>query len=89
METKTQTATMTEIESFHRFLGEAIRNGGRDLTIDESVAEFRAYQEELRRFNQQLEASLEEARRGEAEPLDVDALKAEIQRDLADEGISD
>jgi hypothetical protein len=81
------TSALTEIESFHRFLGEAIQNGARHLTIDESVAEFRAYQEELRRFNKPLQESVEQARRGEARPLDVDTLKDEIRRELADEGL--
>lgn len=87
--TGTPKSAMTEIESFHRFLSEAIQNGGGHLTIDESVAEFRAWQEELQRFNKPLQESLEQARRGEARPLDVDSLKDEIRSELADEGVSD
>ncbi|REJ87498.1 MAG: hypothetical protein DWQ34_24805 [Planctomycetota bacterium] len=83
------TSLPTEVEVFHRFLGEAIRDGGREMTVEESVAEFRAYQKELARFHEGLETSLDQARRGEAKPLDAEALKNEIRRELRDEGVTD
>ena len=83
------TSVLTEVEAFHQFLGKAIRNGGREMTIEESVAEFRAYQDELARFNAGLQKSLQQAQDGDAEPLDAEALKDEVRRELADEGIAD
>ncbi|REJ80636.1 MAG: hypothetical protein DWQ34_13320 [Planctomycetota bacterium] len=59
------------------------------MTIDENVAECRAYREERARFNERLQASLEQARRGEIEPMDAESLKDEIRKELTEEGLTD
>ncbi len=79
----------SEVEAFHQFLGQKLQNGGCRWSLDESVAEFRAFQSELARFNDSLRESIEQSRRGEAVPLDVEQLKTEIFEELAQEGITD
>ena len=39
----------SELQEFHRYLGQRLENGGTAGTIEEHVAEFRAYQAELDR----------------------------------------
>ena len=72
-----------ELRLFHDFLGRRIENGGPNLTPEESVREFRIYQEELARFRQTIATSREQATRGEAKPLDVDALMERVNKRLA------
>ena len=75
---------LTELERLHRWVGEQLENGGREMCLDESLAGFRAYQDEAERFNKMLQQSIEEAKRGEAKPLDVGALKARVRERLAE-----
>jgi hypothetical protein len=60
-----------ELREFHGFLGRQLENGGATMTVEESVAEFRAYQEELRRCREAFRAALEASLRGESTPLDM------------------
>ena len=61
------------LKAFYEFLGERLQNGGATLTPEQSVREFRAYQEELARFRQTIATAREQGASGLAEPLDVDA----------------
>lgn len=62
----------TDIQDFHSFLNEECSQGPPRLTPEEAVAKFRA----LQRLKAELAVSLEEARRGEAKPLDVEEVIA-------------
>jgi hypothetical protein len=64
-----------ELEEFHQFIGRHLKNGGTGLTVDRSVAEFRAYQEELERCREAVRPALEASLRGESEPLDMEDIK--------------
>ena len=74
----------SEIRSFCEFL--ARRMDDPALTPEGSVREFRAYQEELRCAQAELRESREEYSRGEAKPLDVDALMERVRRRLTRDG---
>lgn len=74
-----------EIQSFYDFLGRRLENGGSTLTPEESVREFRAYQEELTRLRLTIATAREQAARGEAKPLDVDALIQRVKHRIASE----
>jgi len=64
-----------ELEEFHRFIGRHLQSGGSELTVDRSVAEFRAYQDELERCREAVRPALEASVRGESEPLDMEDIK--------------
>ena len=74
-----------ELKSFHEFLGRRIENGGTELTPEDSVREFRLYQEELKRFLVESKPAFEQARRNEGHPLDVDALMERVTKRSAEE----
>jgi hypothetical protein len=78
-----------EIVDFYRFLGLRLENGETDVTPEQSVHEFRLYQQELRRFLEQTQSSIAESERGESKPLDVDALMQRVRTRLTLEGNSD
>lgn len=70
-------ALVNEIQAFYEFLGRRMDDPA--ITPEQSVQEFRAYQEELRRAQAELRESHEEYRRGRANPLDVDALMERVR----------
>jgi hypothetical protein len=79
-----------KIETFYRFLGERLQEGSVDLSPEESVEAFRAYQRDLERLRKELEPALERLDRGKsAKPLDVEDVKRRGRERLAREGITD
>jgi len=74
----------SEIQAFYEFLG--WRRNDPAITPEQSVQEFRAYQDELRHAQAELRTSHEEFRRGKAKQLDVDALMERVRRRLAQKG---
>ena len=81
--------TQQELDKFHRFVSKRLENGVADFSLERWLVEFRAYQEEVVSLNAELQESIEQVRRGEAGPLDVEQLKAEIREVLAEEGVTD
>jgi hypothetical protein len=78
-----------ELESFRQFLTEWLEHGQVELSPEESVRAFRAYQRELERCREEIRPALERSLRGESQPLDVEELKARVTQRLAEEGITD
>jgi hypothetical protein len=78
-----------ELESFHRFLTEQLADGRDDLTVEESVAAFRAYQADLERLRKDIQPAVQRHRRGEGRELDYEAIKDEVTARLAERGITD
>ncbi|MBC8871084.1 MAG: hypothetical protein H8E44_16790 [Planctomycetes bacterium] len=78
-----------EIVDFYHFLGHRLENGGRDLTPERSVQEFRLYQQELQRFIDRTQPAIAESERGESRLLDVDALMERVRTRLTAEEVSD
>ena len=83
------TETVTELEAFHKFLGEQLKNGPCKLSVEQSVEVFRAYQQELERCRAEVEPALQRSLRGESKPFDAERLKARVTQELAEEGITD
>ena len=81
--------TEQELEQFRRFVVKRLQNGSSKLTLEETLKEFRSYQNEAKELHAELQESIEQANRGEAGPLDVDEIKSEIRNQLAQEGIAD
>ena len=72
-----------EISVFYGFLGRRIEQGGRSLSPEESVQEFRLYQQELKQFLEETQPAIQQSERGESRTLDVDALMQRVQARLA------
>jgi len=89
MERATAMATVqpSDFGQFCDFVVSIRDSGVNDLTPEQSVEEFRAYQEKLRRWNERNELSEQQARRGEAKPLDDEAVLARLRARLAQQGI--
>jgi hypothetical protein len=77
----------TELEEFHRFIGRHLQNGGTKLSVNESVTEFRAYQEELERCREAIRPALEASLRGESEPLNMQEIIDRVTERLRKEGV--
>jgi hypothetical protein len=75
-----------EIHVFYDFLGRRIERISGSLSPEESVQEFRLYQEELNRFVEETKSAIEQSQRGESRPLDVDALMQRVKDRLAESG---
>ena len=70
------------IQAFYHFLGRRLNDGDADLTPEQSVREFRLYQEELDRFLRETEPAAAQSQRGETRPLDVDAVMLRVRERL-------
>lgn len=75
-----------DLQAFHEFVGRQLENGGRNLTPQQSVEEYEAYQDEVRRMNELIQESIDS---GPAKPLDREALMQRVRERLAAEGITD
>ena len=78
-----------EIAAFHRFLGEQIDGGASEMTVEESVEAFCAYQRDVARLKEHLAPSIEQAKRGESKPLDAEALIERVAKRLSEKGVVD
>ena len=84
-----QTETRQDVRAFHAWLGGQLQNGGGRMSLDEAVAEFRAYLEELERCRGEIRQALEESLRGESEPLDMAGVIERVTARLNARGIVD
>jgi hypothetical protein len=79
-----------EIETFYNFLRERLQEGAVDLSPEESVESFRAYQRDLERLGKELEPALDRFDRGDsAKPFDAEDVKRRGRERLIREGITD
>ncbi len=79
---------LSESELLYEYLGQKMKNGGRDTPIGELLhgyIEYRKQLEDLRGKLRQAEAS---SARGESSELDVEELIEEVTSQLAAEGIA-
>ena len=68
---------------------EQLERGKVNLSPEASLEAFRAYQRDLERCREDIRPALERSLRGESEPLDIEDLKTQVTKRLADEGITD
>lgn len=85
----TQIASMSELELLQMFIAKRLAAGGRKTPIDECLAEFRLWREDLERVREEIRPALESSLRGETKPFDVEAIKGRVTRELAERGITD
>jgi len=67
-----------DLECFAKFVHERLNSGLPLESLEESLAEFLAWQSELVRFRTGLEQSVRQAASGEAKILDREVMKARI-----------
>ena len=78
----------SDLDEFKEFVSERLR-GSHDLTLEESLERFRKYQRELASAREKLCEAEEQSARGESGPLDAEAVKSEVRKRLAAEGVTD
>ncbi len=83
------TDTQQDLRAIHTWLGAQLNNGASRMTLEESIPEFRANQDELERCRAEIRLSLDELERGEVEPLDIDDVIRRVTTRLQARGITD
>ena len=85
----TDLETQTDLEAFHKFVGELLKKGKRKLPVQESLVAFREYQQELERLREEIRPALERAAKGEGKEVDLEDILRRGRERLAKEGVSD
>ena len=79
----------TELDAFHEFVSDKLNNGSAQISLEQAVHEFRAYQRQLEQFRKDTKAALEESARGESSPLDIEDVVERGKKRLVEKGITD
>lgn len=79
-------ASANDFLAFHDFVGTLVNRGRYDLTPEESVSAFRAYQQQLGQFQADNQLAIEQSKQGESKPLDVEALVGRVEARVAAHG---
>ena len=85
----TELKTQTDLEAFHKFIGELLKKGKRKLPVEESLVVFRKYQQELERLREEIRPALERSLRGESKPFDPEDILRRAKERLVEKGITD
>ena len=81
---------LSELELFHRWVGEQLEEGGTSASIEDALLEFRVSQTPLPpNVQNKLQQSLKEVARGEARELDIEAVIARAMERVGEKGIAD
>jgi hypothetical protein len=83
------TETLTDLELFHRFLGQEIARGNTAMTPEQSVERFEAYRRDIAKLRELLQPALEQVERGEYGPIDWDEFFREADARVRARGISE
>jgi len=83
------TETQGDFREFNRFFTEQLAGQETELSLEESVAAFRAYQSELARCHDELQPAIDELDANGGIALEMDAIIAGGKQHLAEEGISE
>lgn len=73
--------------AFNLFVSEQLSGNLNGMTLEESLAKFRAYQEDLTAIRAKLKISEEQSARGESSELDMDEFFRELDAELDKRGI--
>jgi hypothetical protein len=82
------TVLPTELQAFHQFLNSLIDQAP-DMSPEQSVEAFRAYQADHERLREEVRPALERSLRGESEPLDMNDIKSRGRKRMAQRGLAD
>ena len=83
------TETQGDFREFKRFVTERLAGRKTELSLEESVAAFRAYQSELSRCRDELQPAIDELGATGGIALDMDAIIVRGKEQLTEEGISE
>ena len=83
------TDSSNEFQKFNDFVSQQLAGRDEELSLEESVAAFRAYQAELARCREELQPPIDELDTNGGTELDIDAIIARGRRQLEQEGILD
>ena len=78
-----------ERDAFNAFIDGRLGQASRDLSLEDALSEFRAYQRELADARAKVQQAKESSRRGESAELDIDQFVQEVNGELNAEGIHD
>ena len=72
-----------DFNAFCDFLSALQSNGDCDLTPEQTVVQFRAYQEKMRIFQERNQTAMEQSRQGLSKPLDIEAVLDRVEHRVA------
>lgn len=75
-----------ERDAFNAFLDAGHPGHSNPGTLEAALIAFRAYQRDLDRLKAKLQPSIDQADRGEAKPLNLDALLDRVKRRIEQQG---
>jgi hypothetical protein len=78
-----------ECDAFNAFVDHRFGRAADAASLEDALAEFRAYQRELTAARAKVQEAKDSSRRGESTELDIEQLIQEVTDDLAAEGIRD
>lgn len=73
------TTSIAEWSTFQDFVHDQLGSEIDEVSLEESLVRFRAYQRELKRLKEKLRNAEEQSARGEGRPLDIEQFKQELQ----------
>jgi len=76
----------SELELFQQYVSDRLASGPGDNTLDETIAGFRAYQQQLDDLRDKVREATDESARGESGAFDAEASKRRLRERLAREG---
>ena len=83
------TESPNDFQDFNKFVTEHLSDHASNLSLEEGVAAFRAYQSELARCREEIKPAIDELDETGGTDLDIDAIIARGKKKLAEEGILD
>jgi hypothetical protein len=82
-------ATLTDPELLHQYLGRRLDNGRRNEPLDRLLADFAEYRRQLEKLRGMIREAEESSARGDSRPLDVEDVIRRGRERMAAEGIID
>ena len=76
-------ASSDEFKAFCDFLSTLQSNGDCDLTPEQTVVQFRVYQEKMIAFQKNNQTAMEQSRQGLSKPLDLESLLSRVEQRIA------
>jgi hypothetical protein len=74
---------------FNAFVDNLLASVRKDVSLEDALNEFRAYQRELFDARSKISAAKASSKRGESGELDIEQVILEVTNELAEEGIRD
>ncbi|MCA9101025.1 MAG: hypothetical protein KDA63_07750 [Planctomycetales bacterium] len=75
----------SEVELFQQYVGDRLARGTADASLEQTLADFRAYQQQLNELRGKVHEAIEESVRGESAPFDAESSKRRLRERLAQE----